>query len=197
MRIGEILMKGGFLNTLQLQTALAEQERWGGRIGAILIQMGYVTEDVLIQALAHQLGVPQQSVEDVQVAPEILSRFGKDNCASRGILPLSFNQTSGTLLLATSEPQKPELWADLAKSLGLKVEVRLAGADAIARAILRLFKDIPDAPAGQVTPAPGADEPTNLPELQELADRQLRAVRAIAEIMKEKGLVASETQGTG
>ncbi|RYZ36789.1 MAG: general secretion pathway protein GspE, partial [Myxococcaceae bacterium] len=35
-------MDAGLLTETQLRTALAEQRKWGGRLGLTLVQMGYV-----------------------------------------------------------------------------------------------------------------------------------------------------------
>ena len=54
--IGELLMQQGRIDALQLRSALAHQRQWGGRLGRARVALGFVTEPVLLQAVAAQLG---------------------------------------------------------------------------------------------------------------------------------------------
>ncbi|HOW83304.1 MAG TPA: hypothetical protein PK573_12140 [Spirochaetota bacterium] len=54
MKIGQILVKGGVINEKQLKFALEKQEREGGRIGDILISLGFITDREVIKALTEQ-----------------------------------------------------------------------------------------------------------------------------------------------
>ena len=53
-KIGEYLVKGGSITQGQLEVALARQEKEGGRIGEILIRLGFIHDKVLIDALTLQ-----------------------------------------------------------------------------------------------------------------------------------------------
>lgn len=55
-KIGEMLIAEGLLTQEQLETALEEQRRHGGRIGAILKSLGFVTEEGIIKTLGRQTG---------------------------------------------------------------------------------------------------------------------------------------------
>ena len=41
-RLGDILVQAGLIDELQLHTALAEQQRWGNRLGVALVKLGVV-----------------------------------------------------------------------------------------------------------------------------------------------------------
>ena len=43
-KLGELLLKNGIITEIQLETALKEQQEHGGRLGPILILMGYISE---------------------------------------------------------------------------------------------------------------------------------------------------------
>ena len=49
-RLGEILLQTGLITPAQLAQALAQQKVEGGRVGAILIKLGYLTEQQVVQA---------------------------------------------------------------------------------------------------------------------------------------------------
>ena len=54
VKIGEYLVKGGSITEGQLEVALEKQEKEGGKLGEILIQLGYIHDKVLIDALTKQ-----------------------------------------------------------------------------------------------------------------------------------------------
>src|SRR5262245_55875707 len=55
-RIGECLLKTGLITQDDLQTALAEQERTGERLGMVMIRLHRATERQIAETLAAQLG---------------------------------------------------------------------------------------------------------------------------------------------
>ncbi len=57
MLLGEILTKKYGLGRADLHKALQFQEKFGGMIGSILINMGIISEDILISALSEQLNL--------------------------------------------------------------------------------------------------------------------------------------------
>ena len=61
--LGELLVEAGLLGQADLERGLALQQRIGGRIGSVLMRIGAVSEDNLLQVLARQLGMPVMGVE--------------------------------------------------------------------------------------------------------------------------------------
>jgi len=57
--LGEILIDQGALTVKQLQKALAVQRIKGGRIGWILLNLGYISRSALAEAMAEQLSLDQ------------------------------------------------------------------------------------------------------------------------------------------
>lgn len=56
MKLGERLVAKGLINDDDIQRALDVQRQAGGRIGSILIDMGAVSEDIVLSTLSEQLG---------------------------------------------------------------------------------------------------------------------------------------------
>ena len=70
-RIGEILVRAGVIDEMQLSSALGEQSRWGRRLGVTLIKMGMVEEGHLVRALATQLDLPVASLAGKRIAQNV------------------------------------------------------------------------------------------------------------------------------
>jgi len=47
-KIGDLLIEQGIIDKYQLKAALNRQERWGKKLGETLVEMGFITEEVLI-----------------------------------------------------------------------------------------------------------------------------------------------------
>jgi len=58
MLIGELLIQKYEVLSADIDRALKFQAQYGGRIGAVLLNMGIITEDTLVSALSEQLGLP-------------------------------------------------------------------------------------------------------------------------------------------
>ena len=56
-RLGNLAVGKGLITEQQLEDAIAEQQRTGGLLGRILVQMGHLAEDALAQLLAQQMNI--------------------------------------------------------------------------------------------------------------------------------------------
>lgn len=78
--IGRLLLEKGAVTKPELERALSVQREIGGRLGAILIRIGALSEDVLLSALSQQLGrptlSPEQFPEDYQAVAKFLDNTG-------------------------------------------------------------------------------------------------------------------------
>ena len=72
LKVGEILIKAGVIDEMQLAAALGDQSNWGGRLGVALVKMGLVEESDLVRALAQQLQIPVVKLEGKRVQQEVL-----------------------------------------------------------------------------------------------------------------------------
>jgi MSHA biogenesis protein MshE len=58
IRIGDLLVQNNVITESQLGSALAEQKKAGRKLGRTLIELGYLTEDDLLNFLSQQLEIP-------------------------------------------------------------------------------------------------------------------------------------------
>ena len=81
IRLGEILMKQNLLSEEQLTLALQQQKVSGRKLGRVIVECGFATEQAISRALARQLSVVILSLksfdfrlEVVQTLPEAQAR---------------------------------------------------------------------------------------------------------------------------
>ena len=58
LRLGELLIRQDVITDAQLTVALEQQKKSGRKLGRVLVESGYVTEEGLSRALARQLNIP-------------------------------------------------------------------------------------------------------------------------------------------
>jgi len=61
--LGELLLEAGLVGSNDLERGLALQQKIGGRLGSVLMRIGAVSEDNLLQVLSRQLGLPVMGID--------------------------------------------------------------------------------------------------------------------------------------
>ena len=73
IRLGDLLIQQGLLTDEQLKFALDEQKRSGRKLGRIVVDSSFVTEEAISQALARQLQVPYVDLKHFKPRPELIN----------------------------------------------------------------------------------------------------------------------------
>jgi general secretion pathway protein E len=63
--IGQLLIEAGLIGETDLARALAFQERYGGRLGSVLVRLGALSEERLMPVLSEQLNLPLLGESDL------------------------------------------------------------------------------------------------------------------------------------
>ena len=119
-RIGQILVDLGFLTDEQLVEVLAEQKnRPGILLGKLAEEMGHATDDQVAQAMAEQMSMQAITLGDTVVPPDVLSLITEPMAQLYRIIPLSFRDN--TLTVAMCDPQKLSILDELRTFLGYEI----------------------------------------------------------------------------
>lgn len=136
-RIGEILIHAGVLDSAGLRAALAEQRRWGGHLGHVLIEMKLVSEETLVQALSQQLNFPVIDLDALDIADGVLDLVSAELAEQHNLIP--FNLEGKFLDVAMSDPTNLGIIDELRIRTQLNVRPCLAGPKMIERALGRCY----------------------------------------------------------
>ena len=158
VRIGELLMRQGRIDHLQLQSALAHQARWGGRLGRAVIHLGFLDEATVLEVVGEQLGTPFITIGERHVEPSVLALVPLKLIRSRRVLPLArlAEHRRGPLVVALADPGDLGVLDELAFATGLDVRPALVTEADLDQATERLL-------GGRAEPARRFD-PLDLPE---------------------------------
>jgi len=103
-KIGEILVEAGYITEQQLQKALKEQAVTGEKIGEILVNKGWIVKKELDQSLAIQIGVSRFDLSSYIVGAEVI-RFVPEHLACQYKLMPVF-KVEDTLTIAMVDSTK-------------------------------------------------------------------------------------------
>ncbi len=152
LRLGEMLVQRGCIDAVQLQSALAHQRQWGGRIGRSIVQLGFMQEKALLKNVGEQMGVPFVEVGDLQVPRDVLALVPERLIRTRKVLPVERVGTGrrGPLVVAVPDPSDLAMLDEIAFATGMAVRPVLAAEAELERAIARLLdgRDVRPRPAG-------------------------------------------------
>ena len=131
---GDMLVKAGIITGPTLERALARQKESGKRLAMVLDEMGVITEEEWIGALAKHFGYKTIStITAYSFSPELLSLVPEEFAAQHVVFPLK--RKEGLLAVAVTDPFDLDTLDYLAKKTGLKIIPFLARRDDIMAAI--------------------------------------------------------------
>ncbi len=136
LRLGEILIQQGIISPAQLNQAIEAQKKQHGRVGEVLVQLGFIKEIDIVVALAKQLNIPYISHDSGLLKPQnpdLLKLLPRDFAQKNYALPLSLNNNS--LTCAIFDPLDLLLIDNMRKITGHDLNLVLATKKDIARAI--------------------------------------------------------------
>jgi type IV pilus assembly protein PilB len=102
-RIGTLLVLAGAITRDQLDTCVAKQREHGGRLGAILVREGLLTEIELVQQLAGQMNIGVVDLHEEAPTATAVGLLPRDFIMRHRVLPLRVDET-GSLVLAMTDP---------------------------------------------------------------------------------------------
>ena len=136
-RLGEVLVKGHVITQQQLDLALQEQKRLRLPLGQVLVQMNFVTDELMRQALATQLNIPFIDLTHVQIDRSLSRRINANYARRQVVVPVS--ETGQVLTIAMDDPTNLAVIEELSRTTGRVVTVVTSSREAIKRAFDRVY----------------------------------------------------------
>ncbi|MCL5884215.1 MAG: Flp pilus assembly complex ATPase component TadA [Deltaproteobacteria bacterium] len=98
--LGERLIEAGLITQDQLDLGLREQKRTGERIGEILINLGFVTQELISSVLASEAGVTFVQLDNYLVEPAALKCVSETMARRHKIIPILLDPPKLTIAMA-------------------------------------------------------------------------------------------------
>lgn len=137
-RIGQVMVDLGYITEEQLQILLEEQkEHHNELLGQLAITMGLISDDQLVQALAEHLNIPAIALADAQIRPEVIGVITPTMADVYKIIPIELKDNVLTLVMA--EPQKLQVIDELRGLLGYQISPAISSEGEINKALTKYY----------------------------------------------------------
>lgn len=139
-KLGQILVDLGYLTEDQLWDILEEQKQSPGEvIGQVAVRMGQVTPEQVTEALAEQWGMPVVNLGETTIPPKVLELVPQTMAELYKIMPISLK--NDVLTVAMADPQNVAALDDLRNFLGYDVRGAVSSESEVEAAIQRFYAE--------------------------------------------------------
>lgn len=135
-KLGELLIEAELITNEQLETALREKKA-NQKIGETLLQLGFISEQRLIEVLEFQLGIPYVSLYKYPIDTKLLNIVPKETAERNKLIPLK--KENNKLFVAMADPMDFYAIDDLRLSTGFQIEVVIATKEDIYKSINKYY----------------------------------------------------------
>ncbi len=141
--IGEVLKEYGYITDDHIKQALDYQKTDAGkgkRLGALLQELGFVTERQVLESLGRKLELPMINFDDYVTDFEAAEKIPKPLAVKYNVLPLS--QRDNKFQLAMSDPLNFYAQEDIRQIVNMPLEIYLAETATIKRLIDQTYAEV-------------------------------------------------------
>ncbi len=135
--LGQLLVKMGNLDPDDLDMALREHHKTGGRLGDILLKMQLITEEDLLRALATQLGMQYVKISEHNISTEVIKKIPAKLVTHYQLIPYEYSE--GVLKVVVSDPLDMHTLDDLRMVLKMEIEPVVSSTKEIGEAIKKYY----------------------------------------------------------
>lgn len=128
-KIGQILIDLGFINDEQLWSVLEHHRQTGELTGQAAVNLQLISEDMLTQALAEQMGLKTVNLrdEDLKVSDKLIGIVPETMCTLYKVMPLRMDGDS--LVLAMANPTNIAALDDIRNMLNISEVIAMVASE--------------------------------------------------------------------
>ena len=138
IRLGDLLVSQKAISEEQLKHALAEQRKSGRKLGRVLIENGYITEDQLLEVLSRQLNIPHIDLKRYQYKPEIVRLIPETH--ARRFRVIALKEDSSGLLIGMTDPTDIFAYDELSRVLRRPLQLAIVNESELLKTIDRVYR---------------------------------------------------------
>ncbi len=126
LRLGELMVQQGLISQDQLRIALMEQDQNNIPLGRQLVRLGFVTEAMVRDLVAHTIGQESIDLSNVIADAEALKMVPEEFARRYQLLPIAFEETGKVLVVAMADMFNVVALDQLRAMLGGQIQVKPA-----------------------------------------------------------------------
>ncbi len=124
LRLGELMMQQGLISQDQLRIALIEQEQNNIPLGRQLVRLGFVSESMVRDLVAHTIGQESIDLSTVVADNDALSMVPEDFSRRYHLLPVAYEDVTKTMIVAMADMFNVVALDQLRAMLGGQIQLK-------------------------------------------------------------------------
>ena len=124
LRLGELMIQQGLISQDQLRIALIEQEQNDIPLGRQLVRLGFVSETMVRDLVAHTIGQESIDLTTVVADADALSMVPEDFSRRYHLLPVAYEDTTKTMVVAMADMFNVVALDQLRAMLGGQIQLK-------------------------------------------------------------------------
>jgi MSHA biogenesis protein MshE len=138
IRLGDMLVQQELITMDQLKFALEEQKRTGRKLGRVLVDSSFVTEEGISRGLARQLGAEFVSLKSFQPKPDLIKLLPEPQ--ARRLRSLVLDERAGMLLVGMADPTDLTGFDELSRLLKRDIDLAVVTESELLAAVDRVYR---------------------------------------------------------
>jgi MSHA biogenesis protein MshE len=138
IRLGDILVGQKLITQDNLKIALDQQKRSGRKLGRTLIELGFVTDDQIGEAIARQLNIAFVNLKFFNTSQELVRRLPETQ--ARRFRAIVLEERGGKYLVGMSDPTDLFAFDELTRILKRDIETAVVNEGLLIHTIDRLYR---------------------------------------------------------
>lgn len=140
VRLGDILIQKGIIDANQLNAALVRQKEKGGMLGEVLVEIGYVNQDILNGILCEHLHIEFVDIRTLEIDERFSHMLDEKTMRKYTLVPIGYDKNNmGALKVAMADPMNILAMDDINIITGKQVVPLLANPRDIKAFLDKLF----------------------------------------------------------
>ena len=138
IRIGNLLVQEKLISQEQLSLALEQQKRSGRKLGRVLIENGFATEEAISEALATQLKIPYLNLKYYSINASVASTLPE--MQARRFRALLLEDKGSSCLVAMAYPTDLFAYDEISRLLRRDIELVLVNENQVLEIMDRIYR---------------------------------------------------------
>jgi MSHA biogenesis protein MshE len=138
IRLGDVLVLQKVISQEQLRITLELQKKSGRKLGRILIEQGFATEEQISEALARQFGITYVNLKFFNAVPELVRRLPESMARRHRAIVLE--ERGDKYLIGMADPTDLFAYDELARVLKRDLDIAVISESQLLQAIDRIYR---------------------------------------------------------
>jgi|MudIll2142460700_1097286.scaffolds.fasta_scaffold15504_2 hypothetical protein len=212
-KLGELLKEAGLIDDFQLEAALSHQRNWGGKLGAVVVELEFAREEDIARVISEKMGVPYVDLFKPEIPQDIIQLLKADMAKKFNVVPV--RKDVNVLHLAMADPLDLATMDNIRFITNLSIKPLLSMPSEIRDAIrkyydgeqvvrhsqvsfhesakastrLEIVREVPDIATTEWSQQTEQNQQHGVPALRRDVATQKVVIEALTALLIEKGLV--------